>query len=172
MSALVLPPLALRPLVPPLYPALPTLILLSLSSSPPSRLLTLALLPPLLWSALWVPLAYQTGNVGGDFGLGSQGIIYTLTWLDRFVLTRDYERVFLRVGEESVPKAWSRGRLGYAAKLCTSMRGAGWNWEVRNTPPSPREGHWEYVRSRLGRTAGLYLAVDLLSTYQQQQPYF
>lgn len=168
----LLPSLAQRPPLPPIFAALPTIILVVLCASPPSRLLTLTLLPPLLWSALWVPLAYTTGNVGGDFGLGSQGIFYALTWLDRFVLTRDYERVYLRAGESAVPPPWTLARLGYAAKLCMSMRGAGWKWEARNTPPAPGVGRWVFVRSRLGRAAALYLAVDALSTYQQRQPYF
>ncbi|KAL8293380.1 hypothetical protein RQP46_000081 [Phenoliferia psychrophenolica] len=170
--SLLLPPLALRLPLPPFYAALPTIILLLLSISPPSRLLTLALLPPLLWSALYVPLAFTTGNVGGDFGLGSQGIFYFLTWLDRFVITPDYERVFLRGSEGRPQKAWTLGRVWYATKLCVSMRGAGWRWEVRNTPPGPRETRWGFIKSRVGRAASLYLVVDALSTYQQRQPYF
>ncbi|KAM0753393.1 hypothetical protein T439DRAFT_324031 [Meredithblackwellia eburnea MCA 4105] len=168
----IVPPFESRASIPPFYASLPTLILVFLSLVPPSRVLAFAVLPPLIFSALYVPLAFTTGNVGGDYGIGCQGIFYLLTWLDRFVLTPNYDQVFVRNGEDKVPSVASFGRLVYALKLNMTMRGAGWKWQPRNIPAPPQLGRAAFILSRLGRALAIYLALDCVSTYQQSRPYF
>lgn len=173
ISSLV-PSLAAREPLPPIYAALPPVlsILLFLSDSS-SHLFHAVLVPPLLLSALYPPLAYTTGNVGADFGLGTQGIFVALMVLDKLVLSKRTD--FRRNGDgQSIPKAWSLMRLDWAIKLYASMRGVGWNWEVNNVPKSnSRMSRIYFCGSRMCRAIIYYLAMDTLSAgYMQTRPYF
>lgn len=173
LSSLI-PSLAARNPLPPIYAALPPIlsILLFLSDSS-SHLFQAVLVPPLLLSALYPPLAYTTGNVGADFGLGTQGIFVALMVLDKLVLSKRTD--FRRNGDgRSIPKAWSLKRLDWAIKLYASMRGVGWNWEVNNVPKRlGRMSRIYFCGSRACKAIVCYLAMDLLSAgYMQKQPYF
>ncbi|GAA5920470.1 hypothetical protein JCM1841_003498 [Sporobolomyces salmonicolor] len=140
----------------------------------PSRSLNLTLLPLFIASALYTALAYTTGSPPDDYGRASLNFSLCLIALDRFLLASpNFEAVFCKSAAEPVPPAWSWRRLGWALKMTTSMRGAGWSWQVRGVPTGGADiSRGRFVRSRLLRTALLYVVMDAVSTYMQSRPYF
>jgi len=92
-----------------------------------------------------------------------QGLIIFAHWVD-FYLLREPEREFYRVkdvkdGDVKGREVGGRGKgkerkivegqnegerkgLGWHFELMTSMRGAGWNWRVKNIPSAPPQTKW------------------------------
>lgn len=157
----------------PLLAALPSLLLFLLFLLPSSRLLKLALLPPLIIAALYVPIAYTTGDPAQDFGLASASFQRVLVALDRIVLS-DADRDFRRLKDVPPPKIGTLGRVWWAFENVNNARGAGWSWEVRNTPKGGirARSRWACARAHAGLILLLYLCMDGLSTFMQKQPYF
>ncbi|GAA5871918.1 hypothetical protein JCM1840_004744 [Sporobolomyces johnsonii] len=148
--------------------------LLVLFLAQPSRTLNLTLLPLFLASALYTSLAYTTGSPPDDYGRASLNFSLCLIALDRFVVASpNFEVVFRKSAAEPIPPAWSWRRLGWALKMMMSMRGAGWTWQVSGVPTGGANlSRGRFVRSRLLRTAMLYVVMDAVSTYMQSRPYF
>ncbi|GAA5899376.1 hypothetical protein JCM5296_002279 [Sporobolomyces johnsonii] len=148
--------------------------LLVLFLAQPSRILNLTLLPLFLASALYTSLAYTTGSPPDDYGRASLNFSLCLIALDRFVVASpNFEVVFHKSAAEPTPPAWSWRRLGWALKMMMSMRGAGWSWQVSGVPTGGADlSRGRFVRSRLLRTAMLYIVMDAVSTYMQSLPYF
>ncbi|GAA5975248.1 hypothetical protein JCM21900_001875, partial [Sporobolomyces salmonicolor] len=136
--------------------------------------LNLTFLPLFIASALYTALAYTTGSPPDDYGRASLNFSLCLIALDRFLLASpNFEAVFCKSAAEPVPPAWSWRRLGWALKMTTSMRGAGWSWQVRGVPTGGADiSRRQFVRSRLLRMALLYVVMDAVSTYMQSRPYF
>lgn len=165
------PPLHSRTPLQPLLAATPSLLLLTLFLLPPSRLYTAALLSPLLFAALYIPLAQTTSDPAADFGLASANFQFCLVAVDRFLLTPNHEVTFVKAGEKGPPKGWRR--IWWAAENTMLMRGVGQRWEVKNLPRRGTElRRGPYVLQRAMRTLVIFLTMDVLSAYMQRVPYF
>ncbi|KAL7414460.1 hypothetical protein BDY24DRAFT_385264 [Mrakia frigida] len=66
--------------------------------------------------------------------------------------------------------AWER--VKWAVGLMTSMRGVGWNWQVRNVPPASQQPRKVFVFTQSAKFCLLYIGMDLLSNFMQSHPYF
>lgn len=155
----------------------PALLLLVLLLARPSRTLNMTLLPLFCLSALLTSIRYTTGSTPDDYGRASLQFTLVLRAIDAFLLTQpSFEFACTRINEQRVPPAWTLRRLGWAAKFATTMRGAGWNWNVVAKDPSPAATNTtsrrEYLRRRVGKLILTYLALDVASSYMQSRPYF
>ncbi|GAA6060129.1 hypothetical protein JCM10212_001426 [Sporobolomyces blumeae] len=163
------------PVLGPAIGALGPALLLALYLSRPSRSLNLTVLPLFLATALYTSLAYTTGSAADDYGRATLNFVLALKAVEAFLLTRpSFEVAFRKTATGSIPEPWSLARLGWAIKVMTSLRGAGWSWQVRGVPPtrSPPPSRSTFVKSRLARVVYLYLSMDAVSTYMQTRPYF
>ncbi|KAI5477014.1 hypothetical protein MNV49_006972 [Pseudohyphozyma bogoriensis] len=163
-----IPDLHERAPLPPLAAAAPSILLVLAFFFRVRSWLLLPFFALLALVCLVPPLIYTTENVGGDFGIGSNGVFLLLTAVDRLLLSH-LERDFVPP-RGAVPNGL--GRIVWVHKLLANMRGAGWSFEVKNTPKASPLQRGKYLLSRIPRLIGFYLAVDILSTWQQQQPYF
>ena len=110
-----------------------------------SRVLTI--LPLLVMLAVSYPLS-TAGNVNDDYGQAFPILAMPLAFLDFFVLTPlQGEDVRLEgqlspatgkgngTGEEDCDTSWEK--LKWGVRLATTMRGIGWNWQVKGVPQHP-----------------------------------
>lgn len=172
----LIPSLSNRTLTPTLNHILPFLITIHLYLSKPSTFLTSLLFPLLVYYSLITPLIYTTGNAGGDFGVGSQGIFAVLNVIDKLMLS-DLELDFLRNEDKvSIPLPWTLERLKWSIKLYATMRGRGWKFEVKNVPkstPSSTTSRLKFCFQKMLSILAYYMTMDILSTgYMRTRPYF
>jgi hypothetical protein len=118
---------------------------------------------------------YPTGDVVQDGLLPIQGLILFTHWID-FYLLHNTEREYFKVkdteGKEGregkeVTEAKVGGRsgrkgLGWHFDLATSMRGVGWNWQVKNIPQTTQKTKWQFVRTQLSKAFLFYLLFDFI----------
>ncbi|THH16561.1 hypothetical protein EW146_g4108 [Bondarzewia mesenterica] len=117
-------------------------------------------------------VSYTTGDPLLDYtfgtALGAQIFIgIYLLWLTSPVDEFRHERDVLPPREMSL---WRR--LYWASTACLSSRGVGWNFQVTNLPPRPRESRWAFVRSRLLRIAWYFVMIDMSETYMRLNKIF
>ncbi|GAA5907515.1 wax synthase family protein [Sporobolomyces salmoneus] len=153
----------------------PPLLLLTLLLSHPSRFLKSTILPLFIFSAIFTSLRYTTGSAADDYARASLSFTFVLRAIDAFLLSKpSFELAFKRSKEEEVPTPWSMKRLGWALKWITTMRGAGWEWQVipKDSGGQNSLSRQQYLRRRLAKLCLTYLALDVTSTYMQSRPYF
>lgn len=187
---LKIPELSTRLNLPKLTPILPLIISIHLYLSSPSKNLNFLLIPILFYYSIISPIIYTTGNSGGDFGLGSQGIYTFFNIIDKLLLS-NLEKDFLRNEDKIVPTAWTIERFKWSLKLYATMRASGWKWEVKNTPKiihsstntskssstttstNSTTSRFQFCIRRFLSAITLYLFMDLLSnSYMKSRPYF
>ncbi|GAA5933463.1 wax synthase family protein [Sporobolomyces koalae] len=153
---------------------LPTVLLLTLLVAPPSRTLNRTALPAFACLCLYTSLVYTTGSAADDYGRASFNLTLVLRAFDIFVLARpSFPIVFRRSPNAPVPPSGSLARLGWAVKLAASLRGAGWVWQVIPGAIGQVElSRSRFLWHRVRKFALLYLALDVVSSYMQSQPYF
>ncbi|KAF3065262.1 hypothetical protein GL218_02728 [Daldinia childiae] len=114
----------------------------------PIRTTTISLL--LILFALQRP-CYTIGNAAQDYGLSGWFIVFLLLFLD---FSSTNPRWVGQIDESSSrkdkkgiarydPETWPQ-RLSWALRLATTLRGIGWDWQVKSVP-----GHLESNASRL-----------------------
>jgi hypothetical protein len=78
---------------------------------------------------------YTQGSVAEDNLLPIQAGLMLLHWVDFFVFSQDEADKPVRLGDQTEGQQKTfRQKLGWSFDLCTSMRGVGWNWQVKNVP--------------------------------------
>lgn len=130
--------------LPPLGPFLaPAIFLTSLSGSllPPGKSRSLCVTTALV--GLLVQFRQPLGDTVQGGLLPIQGLLLFLHWCDFYVLhSPDKEYFRLKDKDKDVTQKSWRGRLGWNFDLTTSLRGVGWNWEVKNVPQSNPTTKW------------------------------
>ncbi|KAI0847196.1 hypothetical protein F5Y00DRAFT_271315 [Daldinia vernicosa] len=136
----------------------------------PIRTTTISLL--LVLFALRRP-CYTVGNTAQDYGLSGWFIVFVLLFLDfsatnpRWVGRRDESSS--RKDNESItrrdPETWPQ-RLAWALRLATTLRGIGWDWEVKSVPRHLEAdfSRLKFVGKRMLDLA-LHTLVKLISLY-------
>ncbi|GAA5873917.1 hypothetical protein JCM16303_002629 [Sporobolomyces ruberrimus] len=157
---------------------LPPTLFLVLLLSPPSRFLNLSVLPLFCLYSIYSCVFYTSGSATDDYGRASLQFTLVLRAIDAFLLSQpSFELAFKRSKRNPVPRPWTWKRLGWAIKFATTLRGAGWEWQVvpKTSQPSSagtKTSRWRFIQRRLGKFVVLYLGLDCISTYMQSRPYF
>lgn len=157
----------------PVQGLLPPLLLLSLYLARPSRILNLTILPLYIYYSLYTSLFYTTGSTPDDYGRASLNFTLVLKAIDTFLLSKpSFELAFKKRKDDPIPQPWSLRRLGWALKVMTSLRGAGWDWQVVKKLGGSDLSRTRLIKRRFKRAILLYLSLDIISTYMQTRPYF
>lgn len=121
-------PLQARPyLIPSIY-----LTCIAASSLPPGKIRGLLGVGALAFWLIQIP-KYTQGSTAEDNLLPIQAGLLLLHWIDFFVLHSPNEFFRLTDSRKGLHQTfWEK--LSWNFNLCTSMRGVGWNWQVKNIP--------------------------------------
>lgn len=121
-------PLHPRPyLIPSIY-----LTCIAASTLPPGKIRGLLGAGALAFWLIQIP-KYTQGSIAEDNLLPIQAGLLLLHWMDFFVLHSPNEFFRLRDPQQGLHQTfWEK--LSWNFDLCTSMRGVGWNWKVKNVP--------------------------------------
>jgi len=125
---------------------------------PPGKIRSIAVTSVLGYLAAEV-MANPTGKLEQDALLPIQSIIVLSQWVS-FYLLHNPEKEYRRVGhsknnnskhgereiiekndEVKLSETWW-DKLKWVASLKMTLRGVGWNWEVKNIPPNPPQTKW------------------------------
>lgn len=157
----------------PIQGLVPPLLFLSLFLSPPSRILNMTILPLYTYYSLYTSLFYTTGSTPDDYGRASLNFTLVLKAIDAFLLSKpSFELAFKKRKDDPIPTPWSLKRLGWSIKVMTSLRGAGWEWQVAQKFGGSDLSRTRMIKRRIKRSVLLYLSLDVVSTYMQSRPYF
>ena len=63
---------------------------------------------------------------------------------------------------EQAPQPLTWRRLKWASELGTTYRGVGWNWLVRNTPPTKKQSRTRFVITWFSKGTLWFLSSDLI----------
>ncbi|KAI0095915.1 hypothetical protein F4814DRAFT_435407 [Daldinia grandis] len=128
----------------------------------------------LVISALQRP-CYTAGNAARDYGLSGWSIVFLLLFLDfsttnpRWIGRRDgsssREDNNKGITTQRDPRTWLQ-RLAWALRLATTLRGVGWDWQVKGVPEHLERNvpRLEFVGKRVLDLAR-YTLVKLIALY-------
>ncbi|GAA6019114.1 hypothetical protein JCM11491_002852 [Sporobolomyces phaffii] len=151
---------------------LPPVLLVALLVSRPHRWLNLTVLPVFVAYSVYTALYYTMGAAPDDYGRASLQFTLVLRAIDAFLLaTPSFDVAFKRHPGTPTSPPWTWKRLAYAIKFATTLRGAGWEWQVVKTR-GPTTSRTAFLQRRLAKALLMYLALDVTSTYMQSRPYF
>lgn len=164
-------PLHPRPyLIPSIY-----LTCIAASTLPPGKIRGLLGAGALAFWLIQIP-KYTQGSIAEDNLLPIQAGLLLLHWMDFFVLHSPNEFFRLRDPQQGLHQTfWEK--LSWNFDLCTSMRGVGWNWKVKNVPAVENQTpRWSFVKLSALRAFRNYMLFDvchciiLCTSYNSKSP--
>ncbi|KAF4633757.1 hypothetical protein G7Y89_g4360 [Cudoniella acicularis] len=172
MSASILPDKA-RPLAPQPW-LIPSMYLLCISGSliPEGIVRSASVTLGLMYLALRIP-KYTLGEVPQDYLFPIQALQAILHWIDFYVIHSPDDFSRAKDGTSPPPPKTAWGKLKQAWDLNTTMRGIGWNWQVKNIPEAASEGttNWQFAGKEFMKAGIFYFMFDFCSSTMKNSAY-
>lgn len=157
-------------LLPPGPFLVPAIFLVSLGGSllPPGRARSLSITAALAY--LLAQFRHPTGDEIQDGLLPIQGLVIFAHWCDFYVL-HDAEKEYYRIKKATIERAKEnagqktkdvRRGLGWHFDLAMTLRGVGWNWQVKNIPQTTPKTKWQFIQTQISKAMLFYFLFDFI----------